>query len=138
MTFINSYNGKDYVWSVFNSTDGERRHVEAEVPALPLFPSPPDPVCLLQLNGSVGLNIFSAICSAVGIMLFITDISISSGYIYPSYYPYQENLGVVSVLKQRSLPLFSYVQTLPERPCQPSPPTEHCQQRKCSWGQDRV
>nr|AAK37415.1 MS4A8B protein [Mus musculus]AAK92698.1 MS4a8B protein [Mus musculus] len=52
----------------------------------------PNSPCLL--NGSVGLNIFSAICSAVGIMLFITDISISSGYIYPSYYPYQENLGV--------------------------------------------
>lgn len=86
-----------------------------QVPALLLFPSHPDPVCLLQLNGSVGLNIFSAICSAVGIMLFITDICVAAGYTYPSYYPYQENLGAVSVLKQRSLPLFSYVQTMPER-----------------------
>ena len=56
----------------------------------------PNSPCLL--NGSVGLNIFSAICSAVGIMLFITDISISSGYIYPSYYPYQENLGVIPLI----------------------------------------
>ncbi|XP_076773500.1 membrane-spanning 4-domains subfamily A member 8 isoform X2 [Arvicanthis niloticus] len=44
--------------------------------------------CLL--NASVGLNIFSAICSAVGIMLFITDLSILGGYFYPS----QESLNV--------------------------------------------
>lgn len=86
-----------------------------QVPALLVFPSQPDPVCLLQLSGSVGLNIFSAICSAVGIMLFITDISVSAGYVYPGHYPYQGDLGVVSVLKQSSLPLFSYVQTMPER-----------------------
>lgn len=48
----------------------------------------PNSPCLL--NGSVGLNIFSAICSAVGIILFITDISISGGYVYPDYYPYHE------------------------------------------------
>lgn len=44
----------------------------------------------IWLNGSVGLNIFSAICSAVGIILFITDISISGGYVYPDYYPYHD------------------------------------------------
>lgn len=58
----------------------------------------PNSPCLL--NGSVGLNIFSAICSAVGIILFITDISISGGYVYPDYYPYHD-YSVVSVLKQR-------------------------------------
>nr|XP_034371320.1 membrane-spanning 4-domains subfamily A member 8 isoform X3 [Arvicanthis niloticus] len=44
----------------------------------------------IWLNASVGLNIFSAICSAVGIMLFITDLSILGGYFYPS----QESLNV--------------------------------------------
>ncbi|XP_040860092.1 membrane-spanning 4-domains subfamily A member 8-like [Ochotona curzoniae] len=44
----------------------------------------PKSSCLL--NGSVGLNIFSAICSAVGILLFITDLSISSTYKIPNYY----------------------------------------------------
>lgn len=71
-----------------------------QVSAQLIFPYHHDPVCLLQLNGSVGLNIFSAICSAVGIILFITDISISGGYVYPDYYPYHE-YGMVSVLKQR-------------------------------------
>lgn len=56
-----------------------------------------DPVCLLQLNGSVGLNIFSAICSAVGIILLITDMSISGTYVYPNDYPYYY-YSMVSVL----------------------------------------
>uniref|UniRef100_A0A8C8TRH0 Membrane-spanning 4-domains, subfamily A, member 8A n=1 Tax=Peromyscus maniculatus bairdii TaxID=230844 RepID=A0A8C8TRH0_PERMB len=46
----------------------------------------PNSSCLL--NGSVGLNIFSAICSAVGIILLITDMSISGTYVYPNDYPY--------------------------------------------------
>ncbi|CAH6793765.1 membrane-spanning 4-domains subfamily A member 8 [Phodopus roborovskii] len=49
----------------------------------------PNSPCLM--NGSVGLNIFSAICSAVGVILFITDMSISGTYIYPSDYPYYDN-----------------------------------------------
>ncbi|XP_055470157.1 membrane-spanning 4-domains subfamily A member 8 isoform X2 [Psammomys obesus] len=47
--------------------------------------------CLL--NGSVGLNIFSAICSAVGIILFIVDICLSRSYVYPGDYPNQYNWG---------------------------------------------
>lgn len=43
----------------------------------------PNSPCLL--SGSVGLNIFSAICSAVGIMLFITDMCVAGGYFYPSH-----------------------------------------------------
>ncbi|KAL6083764.1 hypothetical protein STEG23_001265, partial [Scotinomys teguina] len=42
----------------------------------------------IWLNGSVGLNIFSAICSTVGIILLITEMSISGTYTYPSGYPY--------------------------------------------------
>ncbi|XP_008583836.1 PREDICTED: membrane-spanning 4-domains subfamily A member 8 [Galeopterus variegatus] len=44
----------------------------------------PKSSCLL--NGSVGLNIISAICSAVGIILLVTDISIISAYTYPDYF----------------------------------------------------
>lgn len=47
--------------------------------------------CLL--NGSVGLNIFSAICSVVGISLFIVDICLSGAYAYPGDYPNQYNWG---------------------------------------------
>ncbi|GAB1302204.1 Membrane-spanning 4-domains subfamily A member 8 [Apodemus speciosus] len=60
----------------------------------------------LSLNGSVGLNIFSAICSAVGIMLFITDISISAGYVYPGHYPYQGDSGVSTGLAISSVLLI--------------------------------
>ncbi|XP_015418620.1 PREDICTED: membrane-spanning 4-domains subfamily A member 8 [Myotis davidii] len=43
--------------------------------------------CLL--NGSLALNIISAICSMVGISLFITDLIINPlHYYYPNYYPY--------------------------------------------------
>lgn len=38
----------------------------------------PHSFCLL--NGSVVLNIFSAICSAVGVILFITDLSLTGRY----------------------------------------------------------
>ncbi|XP_057585349.1 membrane-spanning 4-domains subfamily A member 8 [Hippopotamus amphibius kiboko] len=41
--------------------------------------------CLL--NGSVALNIISAICSVVGILLFIVDLSINNPYSYISYHP---------------------------------------------------
>ncbi|KAL1788199.1 membrane-spanning 4-domains subfamily A member 8 [Sigmodon hispidus] len=46
----------------------------------------PNSPCLM--NGSVGLNIFSAICSAVGVMLFIADMSVSGAYAHFSGYPY--------------------------------------------------
>ncbi|XP_069917787.1 membrane-spanning 4-domains subfamily A member 8 [Oryctolagus cuniculus] len=52
----------------------------------------PKSSCLL--NGSVGVNIFSAICSAVGIVLFITDISIISTYKLPNYYVPFETWGM--------------------------------------------
>ncbi|KAM4845971.1 membrane-spanning 4-domains subfamily A member 8-like [Thomomys bottae] len=41
--------------------------------------TPRNSSCLL--SASVGLNIFSAICSAVGIILFITDLSLTSTYL---------------------------------------------------------
>ncbi|KAK1335841.1 hypothetical protein QTO34_003639 [Cnephaeus nilssonii] len=45
----------------------------------------PGSSCLL--NGSLGLNIISAICSMVGIMLFITELIINPHhYYYPDYY----------------------------------------------------
>ncbi|KAL2806009.1 membrane-spanning 4-domains subfamily A member 8, partial [Daubentonia madagascariensis] len=46
----------------------------------------PKSSCLL--NGSLGLNIISAICSAAGVILFITDLSIASIHTHPNYYPY--------------------------------------------------
>ncbi|ELK31173.1 Membrane-spanning 4-domains subfamily A member 8B [Myotis davidii] len=43
----------------------------------------------ILLNGSLALNIISAICSMVGISLFITDLIINPlHYYYPNYYPY--------------------------------------------------
>uniref|UniRef100_A0A2K5EAL9 Membrane spanning 4-domains A8 n=1 Tax=Aotus nancymaae TaxID=37293 RepID=A0A2K5EAL9_AOTNA len=41
----------------------------------------------LGLSGSLGLNIVSAISSAVGVILLITDLSISHSYGYPNHYP---------------------------------------------------
>ncbi|XP_076699044.1 membrane-spanning 4-domains subfamily A member 8 [Callospermophilus lateralis] len=52
----------------------------------------PNSSCLL--NSSVGLNIFSAVCSAVGIILFITDISLVRTYADLNYYPPYYNWGV--------------------------------------------
>ncbi|XP_047375659.1 membrane-spanning 4-domains subfamily A member 8 [Sciurus carolinensis] len=52
----------------------------------------PNSSCLL--NGSVGLNIFSAVCSAVGIILFITDISLVGTYGNLDYYPPFYNWGI--------------------------------------------
>ncbi|MEJ1273399.1 membrane-spanning 4-domains subfamily A member 8A [Cricetulus griseus] len=45
----------------------------------------------IWMNGSVGLNIFSAICSAAGIILFITEMSVSGIYGYPNDYHYYTN-----------------------------------------------
>ncbi|XP_064221562.1 membrane-spanning 4-domains subfamily A member 8 [Aotus nancymaae] len=45
----------------------------------------PSSYCLL--SGSLGLNIVSAISSAVGVILLITDLSISHSYGYPNHYP---------------------------------------------------
>uniref|UniRef100_I3MRE4 Membrane spanning 4-domains A8 n=1 Tax=Ictidomys tridecemlineatus TaxID=43179 RepID=I3MRE4_ICTTR len=45
-------------------------------------------------RSSVGLNIFSAICSAVGIILFITDISLVGTYADLHYHPPYYNWGV--------------------------------------------
>lgn len=60
------------------------------------FLSHPDPLCLLQLNGSLGLNIVSAICSVVGITLFIMDMSLPTISVRPDYYPQYDAWGVVS------------------------------------------
>ncbi|PNJ22186.1 MS4A8 isoform 3, partial [Pongo abelii] len=46
------------------------------------------PYSYCLLSGSLGLNIVSAICSAVGVILFITDLSIPHPYAYPNYYTY--------------------------------------------------
>ncbi|XP_014969549.1 membrane-spanning 4-domains subfamily A member 8 isoform X2 [Macaca thibetana thibetana] len=54
------------------------------------------PYSYCLLSGSLGLNIVSAICSAVGVILFITDLSIPHPYAYPNYYSYA--WGVVSVM----------------------------------------
>jgi hypothetical protein len=51
----------------------------------------PNSSCLL--NGSVSLNIFSAICSAVGIMLFITDLSLIRVYTGPDCHPSHGSWG---------------------------------------------
>nr|XP_004667624.2 membrane-spanning 4-domains subfamily A member 8 [Jaculus jaculus] len=52
----------------------------------------PNSTCLL--NGSVGLNIFSVICSAVGIILFITDLSLVGTYTDYGYYSRYDSWGV--------------------------------------------
>ncbi|XP_032975875.1 membrane-spanning 4-domains subfamily A member 8 isoform X2 [Rhinolophus ferrumequinum] len=59
----------------------------------------PRSTCLL--NGSLGLNIISAICSVIGIILFITDMSVTNLSVYPDYYPYRE--VVVSSFAQYKL-----------------------------------
>lgn len=48
----------------------------------------PRNTCLL--GGSLGLNIISAISSMTGIILLIVDMSINTPYMYPDYYPYQD------------------------------------------------
>ncbi|XP_003993535.4 membrane-spanning 4-domains subfamily A member 8 [Felis catus] len=45
-------------------------------------------------NGSLGLNIVSAICSVVGITLFIMDMSLPPIYARPDSYPYYDTWGV--------------------------------------------
>ncbi|KAF5927379.1 hypothetical protein HPG69_018979 [Diceros bicornis minor] len=55
----------------------------------------PKSSCLL--NGSLGLNIVSAICSVVGIILFITDLSLASTSAYSERY-YCHAWGVVGVV----------------------------------------
>lgn len=86
-----------------------------------------DPVCPLQMNASVGLNIFSAICSAVGIILFITDMCLTGPlYSYPSDNNFSYYGTRVSVLSQRSLSPLSYVQTIPQKAWQLSLPSDSC------------
>lgn len=46
------------------------------------------------LNGSLGLNIVSAICSVVGITLFIMDMSLPTISVHPDYYPQYDAWGV--------------------------------------------
>ncbi|XP_077604946.1 membrane-spanning 4-domains subfamily A member 8-like [Crocuta crocuta] len=46
------------------------------------------------LNSSLGLNIVSAICSVVGITLFIMDMSLSTIDARPDYYPHYDTWGV--------------------------------------------
>ncbi|XP_070084866.1 membrane-spanning 4-domains subfamily A member 8 isoform X2 [Equus caballus] len=48
----------------------------------------------ILLNGSLGLNIVSAICSVIGIILFITDLSLIHTYAYPDHFPYPDTWGV--------------------------------------------
>ncbi|XP_047549895.1 membrane-spanning 4-domains subfamily A member 8-like isoform X2 [Lutra lutra] len=48
----------------------------------------------IWLNGSLGLNIISAICSVVGIILFITDLSLIPSYNYSVSYPHNYTWGV--------------------------------------------
>uniref|UniRef100_A0A673UC52 Membrane spanning 4-domains A8 n=1 Tax=Suricata suricatta TaxID=37032 RepID=A0A673UC52_SURSU len=46
------------------------------------------------LNSSLGLNIVSAVCSVVGITLFIMDMSLSTINAHPDYYPPYDTWGV--------------------------------------------
>ncbi|XP_046500311.1 membrane-spanning 4-domains subfamily A member 8-like isoform X2 [Equus quagga] len=46
------------------------------------------------LNGSLSLNIVSAICSVIGIILFITDLSLIPTYAYTDHFPYPDTWGV--------------------------------------------
>ncbi|XP_045873563.1 membrane-spanning 4-domains subfamily A member 8-like isoform X2 [Meles meles] len=48
----------------------------------------------IWLNGSLGLNIISAICSVVGIILFITDLCLIPSYSYSVSYPPYYTWGV--------------------------------------------
>ncbi|XP_046500312.1 membrane-spanning 4-domains subfamily A member 8-like isoform X3 [Equus quagga] len=52
----------------------------------------PKSSCLL--NGSLSLNIVSAICSVIGIILFITDLSLIPTYAYTDHFPYPDTWGV--------------------------------------------
>ncbi|XP_034869640.1 membrane-spanning 4-domains subfamily A member 8-like [Mirounga leonina] len=52
----------------------------------------PKSSCLL--NGSLGLNIVSAICSVVGIILFIMDMSLAPTYAYSLSYSHYATWGV--------------------------------------------
>lgn len=104
------------------------------ISAIMAFFSHPDHLCLLfQLNGSVGVNIFSAICSAVGIVLFITDISIISTHKLPNYYVPFETRGVVSIpLNKRSYRSWQLcLEKSPERVQQASILTKHCGESWC-------
>ena len=73
-----------------------------------VFLSHPDPLCLLQLKGGLGMNIVSAIVSVVGICLFIADICISQQYLYHSWEGVsipldQRSPGSISAVFRRSL-----------------------------------
>ncbi|XP_060464011.2 membrane-spanning 4-domains subfamily A member 8-like isoform X1 [Panthera onca] len=59
------------------------------------------------LNGSLALNIVSAICSVVGITLFIMDMSLSPIYARPDSYPYYDTWGVVSTFLSQHPPTGS-------------------------------
>lgn len=61
------------------------------ISATVVFLSHTVPLCLLQLKGSMGLSIVSAVCSVVGIMLLITDTVINSLFIHNS------SSGMVSI-----------------------------------------
>ncbi|XP_016055915.1 PREDICTED: membrane-spanning 4-domains subfamily A member 8-like [Miniopterus natalensis] len=79
----------------------------------------PNSSCLL--NGSLGLNIISIICSMVGIMLFITDMSVNSLYMHSDYYPYwgvAPGLATSAVLLVFSLLEFGIASTAASFGCQ--------------------
>ncbi|XP_036115552.1 membrane-spanning 4-domains subfamily A member 8-like [Molossus molossus] len=79
----------------------------------------PNSPCLLK--GSLGLNIISAVCSLVGIALFITDMSVNSARFYPNYYPYYgvaPGIGTSAVLFIFSLLEFSIACTCTQFGCQ--------------------
>ncbi|XP_010333541.1 membrane-spanning 4-domains subfamily A member 8 isoform X2 [Saimiri boliviensis] len=86
----------------------------------------PSSYCLL--SGSLGLNIVSAISSAVGIILLIIDLSIPHSYGYPDYYPYAWGVvGQVSVIYPNVYAANPIV--TPEPVMSPSPPSYSSEMR---------
>lgn len=61
-------------------------------------------------NGSLGLNIVSAIFSLVGIALFIADLSINVKYINSNYYPYYDMFGISGAAISGVLFIFSLLE----------------------------
>ncbi|XP_070284197.1 membrane-spanning 4-domains subfamily A member 8-like [Myotis yumanensis] len=77
-TAISFYGGYPFWGGILFTISGSLSVASENLPRSP---------CLL--NGSLGLNIVSAICSMVGISLFITDLIINPlYYYYPNYYLY--------------------------------------------------
>uniref|UniRef100_A0A8C3YVU9 Membrane spanning 4-domains A8 n=1 Tax=Catagonus wagneri TaxID=51154 RepID=A0A8C3YVU9_9CETA len=67
-----------------------------------VFLSHPDPLCLLQLNSSLGFNIVSAVFSMTGVCLFVVDLIISPPFVISQFAP-SVFCGVVTAISGISL-----------------------------------